>query len=213
MFCFSDLCFYEEHFIFVSSDELIVSVTFTDTKEEIFELMEEATSATIGGTPDARLEAAMSWIKLAVEWSDSSSALEAYRKSLELLRVVLITGSSLESRHGRLTSRALKETQNLAVDGAACAIDSGKVEMALEMLEQGRSLLLTEAGRYRTPVDGLDDTLAAEFRDISMKMEASAMTAGIQNVDPSSNQTTEDAVAAYVRYRILETFLTLAFLL
>jgi hypothetical protein len=81
------------------------------------------------------------------------------------------------------------------VDTAACAIREGRIEMALELLEQGRSLLLTQAGRYRTPVDDLEDTLANEFRAISVKMEASAMTTRLENVDPSSNPIMQDRVA------------------
>ena len=113
-----------------------------------------------------------------------------------LLQVLISTGSSLESVHYRLTSTIrLKGTRHLAVDAAACAIRQGRIEMALELLEQGRSLLLTQAGRYRTPVDELEDTLADEFKTLSVKMEASAMTTRLQNVDLSSNPTTHDAVA------------------
>ena len=84
------------------------------------------------------------------------------------------------------------------MDAAACAIREGRIEMALELLEQGRSLLLTQAGRYRTPVDDLEDTLADEFRAISAKMEASVMTTTRHNVDRSGNQTRQDGVAVYV---------------
>ncbi len=85
------------------------------------------------------------------------------------------------------------------MDAAACAIRESRIEMALELLEQGRSLLLTQAGRYRTPVDDLESTLAEEFRVISAKMEASAMTSRLQNVEPSSNPTAQDRVAVYVQ--------------
>ena len=142
-----------------------------------------------------RLLAALTWVELSVLWSHPSS-LDAYRKSLELLQVLISTGSSLESLHYRLTSNVqLKGTRHLAVDAAACAVREGHIEMALELLEQGRSLLLTRAGRYRTPVNDLDDTLAGEFRAISAKMEASAMTTGLHNVYPSSNPTAQDGVA------------------
>jgi hypothetical protein len=145
-----------------------------------------------------RLLAALSWVNLSIQWSHLSE-LDAYRKSLELLQVLISTGSSLESVHYRLSTVRLKRARNLAVDAAACAIREGRIEMALELLEQGRSLLLTQAGRYRTPVDDLDATLADEFRVISAKMEASAMTSRLQNVDASSNLTAHDRVAVYVQ--------------
>ena len=74
------------------------------------------------------------------------------------------------------------------MDSAACAIREDRIAMALELLEQGRSLLLTQAGRYRTPVDDLEETLAGEFRAISAKMDASVMTTWLENVDQSSKQ-------------------------
>lgn len=131
----------------------------------------------------------------ATAWSHPSS-LAAYCKSLELLDVLLATGRSLESRHLRLASSALKRTQSLAVNGAAHAIGLGCVELAIEMLEQGRSVLLTQAGKYRTQVDGLEDSLANAFRAVSVKMEASAMNTGLRATDATSHQTSEDAVAA-----------------
>ncbi len=143
--------------------------------------------------------AAFSWVDRSIEWAHPSS-LDAYRKSLELLQVVISAGRSLESLHHRLTSTVtLKWTEHLAVDAAACAIREGRIEMALELLEQGRNLLLTQVGRYRTPVDDLEDTLADEFRTISGKMEASAMTTRLQDIDPISNPTTQDRVAVYVQ--------------
>ena len=146
-----------------------------------------------------RLLAAFSWVDFAIQWSHPSK-LDAYRKSLELLQVLISTGTSLESTHYRLISTVkLKGTQHLAVNAAACAIREGHMEIALELLEQGRSLLLTQAGRYRTSVDDLEETLADEFKAISAKMEASAMTTRLQNVDPSSKPTTQDRVAMYVR--------------
>jgi hypothetical protein len=145
------------------------------------------------------LLAALSWVDFSLQWSDPS-CLAAYRKSFDVLQVIISTGSSLESVHHRLTSTVtLKETRHLAVDAAACAIREGRLEMALELLEQGRSLLLTQAGRYRTPVDDLEDTLADEFKAMSAKMEASVMTTRLQNVDRFSSSTMEDGVAVYVQ--------------
>jgi hypothetical protein len=174
-----------------SSDAIIVG------RNRILQLIEEATEATTGGPPGDRLRAAFAWVDFATQWSDPSS-LEAYRKSLELLEVVIATGSSLEYRHLRLTSKQLRGSRTLAVDSAAYAIGLGHIEMALEMLEQGRSLLLNQAGRYRIPVEGLEDTLAEKFRAISTKMEISAMSTRLENVNPKPSWRAEDAIAEYV---------------
>ena len=187
------------HLYLLFSDQPVLSNVATGHQEQAFQLIEEATSTTSGGPLEHRLLAALAWVGISIQWSHPSE-LDAFRKSLDLLQVLISTGSPLESIHYRLTSTAaLKGTRHLAVDAAACAIREGRIEMALELLEQGRSLLLTQAGRYRTPVDDLDDTLANEFRAISSKMEASAMTTRLENVDRSSNLTTQDRVAVYVR--------------
>ena len=165
-----------------------------DYRNRIFLSIEEATQNTTGGPLSDRLKAALTWVDLASKWAHPSS-LEAYRRSLELLQLVLAAGNSLESRHLRLTSVALEGTQNLAVDGAASAIGLGRVEMALELLEQGRSLLLTQAGRYRTAVDNIEDTLAHEFRAISAKMENSAMNTKLEDINRAFDWATEDVVA------------------
>jgi hypothetical protein len=168
-------------------------------QEQTFQLLEEATSAASGGPLEHRLMAALSWVNLSLEWSHPSS-LDAYRRSLDLLQVLISTGSSLESLHYRLTSAVrLKETRDLAVDAAACAIRQGRIEMALELLEQGRSLLLTQAGRYRTPVDNLEAVnpdLADEFRRISVLMERSVLISGHLS-DSLDSPLTDDPVARY----------------
>ena len=108
------------------------------------------------------------------------SALDAYHTSLQLLEIVLAGMRSLESRHLRLTSAEIAGGRTLARDAAACAIARGEVELALEMLEQGRGMLLMQAGRYRSPIQDLEAVhpqLASEFQAISRQMEASVMEA------------------------------------
>ena len=188
-----------EHLYLLFSRQPVLSNVATGHREQAFQLLQEATLAASGGPLEHRLLAALSWVDLSIRWSHPSS-LNAYRKALELLQVLVSTGSSLESVHRHLTSTIrLKETRHLAVDATACAIREGRIEMALELLEQGRSLLLTQAGRYRTPVDDLDNTLADDFRAVSAKMEASTMTTRLPNVDRPSNPTKQDRVAVYVQ--------------
>ena len=165
-------------------------------------LLEQATMSATSGPPGVRLRAATLWVDVTVKWADRS-ALKAYHATIGLLDTILASGRSLESRHRRLASVEAGRTQTLAVDGAACAIGSGEVELAIEMLEQGRSVLLTQAGRYRTRVDELEAThpgLASQFRSISAMMDASAMDRGQRNPDLAPNGTTRDVVAMCVHY-------------
>ena len=157
--------------------------------------------ASVEGPPSARLQAALSWASIATGWSHSSST-DAYRTAFELLEVILANTRSLELRYLRLTSASIRRTKNLAADAAACAIRFDDIETALEILEQGRSLLFTQVGRYRTQVDDLEavqPTLAYEFKTISTKMEASSMNIGRQDGNLATGQV-EDVVAAYVLF-------------
>ncbi|KAG2151577.1 uncharacterized protein EDB93DRAFT_1138212 [Suillus bovinus] len=43
----------------------------------------------------------------------------------------------------------------LAVDAASCALHSGDVCDAVELLEQGRAIIWTQMTRLRTPLDSL----------------------------------------------------------
>ncbi len=164
---------------------------------EIIEILREATLATTGGSPETRLRASLIWVDVAIGWSDPS-ALEAYRVALELLETVLASGRSMESRHQRITSARTRKTDNLAVDGAALALDSGEIEMAVELLEQGRSILLTQAGKYRTRVDDLraiNPSLADEFVSTSEMMKNSVMPSGNDEFETPSLMGFDDTVA------------------
>ena len=152
------------------------SITSTE-QTTIIDLLVQATLQTSGGPPSHRLQAALLWVSVASRWAEPS-ALDAYHTSLQLLEIALVGMRSLEARHLRLTSAKIKGSRMLARNAAACAIARGKVELALEMLEQGRGILLMQAGRYRTPTQYLEAVhphLALEFQAISRQMEASVM--------------------------------------
>ncbi len=158
----------------------ILTPEVRDSRAEILSLLVQASSDKAGGALSIRFEAVLRWVNVAVKWSDVS-ATEAYRTALQILEALIASGSSLESRHTRLTSARGSRTDTLSVDGAACAIASGNPELALELLEQGRSMLLAQAGKYRTRVDDLKalyPALAEEFQTISRNMEASVMEIG-----------------------------------
>ena len=143
------------------------------------ELFEEATSIKTGGSPRIALRAAIAWVDAAYDYADPST-IRAFRTAMEILERVSASGSSLKTRHYRLiTTFKDPRLKNLAAGGAAYAINSGDIELALELLEQGRNVLLTEAGRYRTPIDNveaLDSNLAEKFKAISRRMDHSMIS-------------------------------------
>ncbi len=153
--------------------------------------------STSGGNGRECLEAASKWARLADLWLDAS-AIDAYRTSLELMSSLVASGSSLEARHARLNSGQAPSTHTLAVEAASCAISLEEIKTAVELLEQGRSVLLTQAGRYRTRVDELEainPSLAQNFKNASRRMEGSIMASESNKFNTASNTETEDAVA------------------
>ncbi|KAG1873212.1 hypothetical protein F4604DRAFT_1925716 [Suillus subluteus] len=65
----------------------------------------------------------------------------------------------------------------LAVDAASCALCSGDVCRAVELLEQGRTIIWTQMTRLRTPLDSLQTcgdhaaALVKKFRDLSSLLD------------------------------------------
>lgn len=130
-------------------------------------------------TPAAhRLRAAYHWARLA-RTSSSESALDAYITTLMLLEKTITQSKSLEARHTYLSNNSILprlELAELATDACSCAIDQGKIELAVELLEQGRATIMTQLGRYRTQLDNItavDTRLANEFQRLSRRLDAS----------------------------------------
>ncbi|KAF8840585.1 hypothetical protein BDN67DRAFT_1011322 [Paxillus ammoniavirescens] len=118
-----------------------------------------------------RLKLCMSWIKHA-EHHHHSSALDAYARSLEFLDSHLSATASLSARH----QARMDFPTNLSVDAASCALRYGDIGQALELLEQGRTMLWTQMARFRTLLDQLGpagpyaETLIQRFQHLSFML-------------------------------------------
>ncbi|KAG1800343.1 CHAT domain-containing protein [Suillus plorans] len=120
----------------------------------------------------SRLRASLRWVGHASEHLHSTQ-LEAYATSMQLLDAYVSVTASVSSRHN-----AMKEfPSTLAVDAASCALRSGDVRRAVELLEQGRTIIWTQMARLRTPLDSLQScgdhavTLVKKFRDLSSLLD------------------------------------------
>lgn len=106
--------------------------------------------------------------------------MEAYNSAFLQLDVVLALGQSLTKRHDRLVfDDDLEDTRDLGSEAATWAIQRGKLDRAVEFLEQGRSLLLAQIGRYRVKIDDIrqvDPDLANRFADLSRRLDASVVS-------------------------------------
>ncbi|EGN99470.1 hypothetical protein SERLA73DRAFT_73996 [Serpula lacrymans var. lacrymans S7.3] len=119
-----------------------------------------------------RLELSLGWI-INSEKHKHTSRLDAYKTSLSLLDRHTAVDPSLESRLHIIKSAPA----SLASDAAACAMGESRIELAVELLEQGRAVVWAQLARFRTSLHRLRETsehgqeLAARFQLLSSQME------------------------------------------
>ncbi|KAG2129208.1 CHAT domain-containing protein [Suillus bovinus] len=132
----------------------------------------EAASNIVSAGFLSRLRASLSWVRHAHEHSHGTQ-LEACATSMRLLDAYMSVTASVSSRHNVLK----KFPSAFAVDAASCALRSGDVGRAVELLEQGRTIIWTQMARLRTPLDGLqacgDHAVAPmkKFTDLSSLLD------------------------------------------
>ncbi|MGW6095060.1 CHAT domain-containing protein [Streptomyces sp. NPDC055157] len=136
-----------------------------DLRDGYTELTRALDSAKL--TPSDRINIAGHLGRLAAAGADWHTALSAFRQALGLLPQVASPRGQFQDQQRRLSGRG-----GLVSAAAACALNVGLPELALELLEQGRGILLARAAVGRA-ADGTTDLLAAEhpetarrFRDI-----------------------------------------------
>ncbi|KAG2337646.1 hypothetical protein BDR05DRAFT_952445 [Suillus weaverae] len=120
----------------------------------------------------SRLRASLRWVQYASQHSHGTE-LEAYATSMQLLDAYMSTTASVSSRHNIMKDFP----STLAVDAASRALRSGDVCRAVELLEQGRTIIWTQMTRLRTPLDSLQTrgdhaaALMKKFRDLSSLLD------------------------------------------
>ncbi|KAG1748813.1 CHAT domain-containing protein [Suillus occidentalis] len=139
-----------------------------------------------------RLRAALRWVHHADEHRHDTE-LEAYGTSMQLMDAYMFATASVSSRHS-----AMKEfPPALAVNAASCALRSDDVRRAVELLEQGRTIIWTQMTRLRTPLDTLETrsdhaaALVKRFRDLSSLLgkPPASHADGTQSVDVEAADT------------------------
>ncbi|KAG0693125.1 CHAT domain-containing protein [Suillus ampliporus] len=126
----------------------------------------------VSGRLRYRLQASLHWVHNAVQHAHDTE-LEAYSTSMRLLDTYMSATASVSSRHNFMKDFP----SSLAVDAASCALRRGDVCHAVELLEQGRTLIWNQMARFRTPLDNLQDrgdhaqALMKKFRDLSSLLD------------------------------------------
>jgi len=104
------------------------------------------------GTPRVRLAAARRWGAEAAGAGRAHEATEAYTLAVGLLPEIAWHGLGRATREEQLS-----QWGGLAADAAACAVMDARPELAVELLEQGRSVLWTQALNLRSDLADLAD--------------------------------------------------------
>ncbi|KAJ8582404.1 hypothetical protein M405DRAFT_885320 [Rhizopogon salebrosus TDB-379] len=117
----------------------------------------------------SRLQTSLLWIRSAEKYTHSTLP-EAYATAIQLVDAYISATDSMSSRH-----HMMKDFQpTLAVDAASCALRHDDVCRAVELLEQGRTLIWTQMARFRMPIEGLQergdhaDGLVKKFRELEL---------------------------------------------
>jgi CHAT domain len=110
----------------------------------------------VAGLPGAprqvRLNAAVSWARLATRSDDWPEAATAYETAVDLLELVVWHGLPRAVREEHLA-----DLPGLASDAAASALAAGDAQRALSVLERGRSVLWTQHLHLRSSFDDVRD--------------------------------------------------------
>ncbi|KAG8787237.1 hypothetical protein FRC12_015793 [Ceratobasidium sp. 428] len=148
-----------------------VSDNANDLRDSIDCSMRAARSS--AGSSFLRFQAACTWALLSADYS-SSSQLDAYGQAISLLPQVVWLGKPTEGQY-----KSVASIDSIALESALAAVGMKKYDLALEWLEEGRSIVWNQMLKLRTPLDHLstiDKSLAEELRLVSLELENASST-------------------------------------
>ena len=117
------------------------------------------------------------------------TTLTAYKTAMSLVQKSISFAPTVSVQHVRLVAMG-QNGQTMPLDYASYQIDLGRLEEAVEILEQGRALLWSEMRGLRTPVIQVieeDSSLAKRFAEINQELETLTIA-----VTPSGRPEVED---------------------
>jgi CHAT domain-containing protein len=149
----------------------------------IMELLPVAVNDRRGRTPE-RFQLSCSWAWLA-RFLGHPCVSTAYDCAISLMQDTLTFAPTLDVQHSRLVAmRGNFETMPLGY--ASYLVHTGRLEQAVEILEQGRALIWSEMRGLRTSIDRLratDSVLADNFTAVNRELERLTLT-----VFPTTNE-------------------------
>ncbi|QRV97363.1 CHAT domain protein [Ceratobasidium sp. AG-Ba] len=133
-------------------------------------------------SPRAQMDCARMWARICtlLEWSP----LEAYQVAFFLLPRLVWVGQTTKHRHDTMVT-----VRDLAAQAASWAISVNLLELALEWLEQGRSVVWGQTLQLRTPFEDLHlayPELALRLQRVSSQLDAAASRSAEKPQNPGS---------------------------
>ncbi|KAH6897724.1 CHAT domain-containing protein [Coprinopsis sp. MPI-PUGE-AT-0042] len=152
------------------------------------------------GPPRHRLKAAIIWANLLSQHHPLSlDILHAFDMALSLIALIAGLEESVRGRYSQL-----HDIHGIALKAASAACSLGRVDKALEWLEQGRCVVWSQLSNLRTPLDNLclhNSQLAQSIRDVSKQLETAGLSRGQSHIDLSASQKMllEDEARAHLK--------------
>jgi hypothetical protein len=149
--------------------------------------MEVSRGAALMGTAPAsvRTQAARSWGAWAATRQDWGQAVEGYATAVNLLGLVAPRSVSRGDQEHQLS-----ELTGLGSDAAACCLQAGQVERAVELWEQGRGVLFSQALDTRTDLTRLTEQhpkLAERFTRLRDELDSAPDLDGVAGLAGTGN--------------------------
>ncbi|CAE6477625.1 hypothetical protein ACGC1H_002382 [Rhizoctonia solani] len=143
---------------------------YRKTEKLALDSFRRACMSEVGG-PTIRLKSAVSWARTAKGVS-LEECLNGYQAAIDLIPQVVWLGTTVIHRY-----QNLQELRNLAAEAASTAIVAGDYARAVEWLEQGRSIVMNQSLKLRSPLDDLfsvDFSLADHLKKVTTELHATA---------------------------------------
>ncbi|CAE6438196.1 unnamed protein product [Rhizoctonia solani] len=164
----------------------------------------QRSSCSVAGHPQLRFGAALDWARLAFD-QNVPSYLQAYQIAIELIPEVIWIGTTVNQRYATI----VRQLSGLATEAASVAIMAGQPKLALEWLEQGRSIVWNQTLLLQSPLDELgveNSSIVDQFRDISNRLQSSTQGRSAQRELPIGNDLSQLEQVAQQRHQLAKQY-------
>ncbi|KAF6741476.1 CHAT domain-containing protein [Ephemerocybe angulata] len=176
----------------------------TDNLRDLYEAIYKYKAAAThpSGSPHTKLEAAKCWVRSLtrnLSHPTPSDILLAFDTTIHLIALTATLEQTLQRRYAHL-----RDSSGLPLQGASSAFTLGRIDKALEWLEQGRCLVWGQLTNLRTPLDDLrrhDSSLAQNFMETSKQLETAGSVRSTARMDmlPSEKISLEEEAQRHLQ--------------